>query len=174
MIATRHPDFGAESGTTLVETVVASALLLVVATGLLSTIPVATAITENHGHLGARTTEYAQDKMEQLLVLAYADTTSDTRVFPATPTGGTGLGVGGSSDPAAPATGYVDYLDANGNLLTVTGNTAPNGWFYKRVWAVSTPSTNLKQVTVSVTVASSIGGALMPRSTLVALKTFPF
>ena len=30
--------------------------------------------TENQGHLAARTTEYAQDKMEQLLVLAYGDT----------------------------------------------------------------------------------------------------
>ena len=174
MTATGHPGFGPESGTTLVETVVASALFLVVATGLLSTIPVATAITENQGHLGARTTEYAQDKMEQLLVLAYGDTTSDTRVFPATATGGTGLAVGGSSDPAAPVAGYVDYLDANGNLLAASGSTPPNGWLYKRVWAISTPVANLKQVTVNTTAASSIGGALMPRSTLVALKTFPF
>ena len=32
-------------------------------------------------------------------------------------------------------------------VLTVNGVTQPAGWFYKRVWAVSSPSVNLKQVT---------------------------
>src|SRR5437870_6861574 len=112
-----------QAGSTLIETVVASALLLVVLIGLLGAVPMAVAITENQGHLAARTTEYAQDKMEQLLALAYGDTTSDTRVFPATNAGGTGLAVGGSSDPNAPVTGYVDYLDQNGNLLASVGTT---------------------------------------------------
>ena len=42
--------------------------------------------------------EYAQDKLEQLLALPYADATSDTRTFPAVGTGGSGLAVGGSYD----------------------------------------------------------------------------
>ena len=57
----------AERGTTLIETTIASAILLVVMVGLLSMAALATTYTENHGHLEARTTEYAQDKMEQLL-----------------------------------------------------------------------------------------------------------
>jgi hypothetical protein len=134
----------------------------------------AVAITENQGHLAARTTEYAQDKMEQLLALAYGDTTSDTRVFPATATNGTGLGIGGSSDPNAPVDKYVDYLDQNGNLLPSANGAPPAGWFYKRVWNISSPSANLKLITVTVTVASSIGRMLVPKSTVAALKTFPF
>lgn len=164
----------AESGSSLIETVVATAILLVVLGGVASMGIVAMTTTENQGHLGARTTEYAQDKMEQLLVLAYGDTTSDTRVFPATNAGGTGLAVGGSSTPSSPAANYVDYLDQNGNLLAAVGVTAPAGWFYKRVWQITNPSTNLKQVTVTVIVAASLGRQQPPQSTVTALKTFPF
>ena len=135
---------------------------------------VAMTTTENQGHLSARSTEYAQDKMEQLLVLAYGDTTSDTRVFPATNSGGTGLAVGGNSSPSGPVAGYVDFLDQNGNLLVANGAAAPAGWFYKRVWQVTLPSVNLKQITVTVIVASALGRTEPPRSTVVALKTFPF
>ena len=60
-------------------------------TGLLSMAALATIYTENHGHLEARTTEYAQDKMEQLLALVYTDAVTNTVVFPAATTGGTGL-----------------------------------------------------------------------------------
>lgn len=152
----------------------ATTLLLVAMIGLLSMSTIATNITENQGHLAARTTEYAQDKMEQLLALSYGDSTSDTRVFPALNSGGTGLAVGGSADPSAPVAGYVDYLDPSGNLLASVGTTAPAGWFYKRVWEISAPSANLKQITATSIVASSFGGSMLPRSTVVALKTLSF
>ena len=112
--------------------------------------------------------------MEQLLALAYGDTTSNTAVFPAASSGGTGLAIGGSADPAAPAAGYVDWLDGNGNLLPSSGTTAPAGWFYQRVWQTTLASTNLKQITVTTTVASSVARAQIPRSGVTALKTFPF
>ena len=170
--------FTSETGTTLIETSVAAAILLVVMAGLLSMASFATSITENQGHLAARTTEYAQDKMEQLLALAYGDAVSDTTFFPAAAAGGTGLTVGGSSDPSAPVTGYVDYLDQSGNLLCSVAapctSTPKTGWFYKRVWQISSPSTNLKQVTVTAIVATSVAKAIQPRSTVVALKTSPF
>ena len=163
-----------DRGTTLIETVIALGILLVAMAGLLSMAVIATSLTENQGRLGARTTEYAQDKLEQLLALSYADVASNTAVFPAATSGGTGLAIGGSSSPAAPAAGYVDWIDAGGTLLTSSGATAPAGWFYERVWAVTNPSTNLKQITVTVIVASSVGGAQIPQSTVTALKTFPF
>ena len=162
-----------EAGVSLIETLIAMALLLVSIAGLGSLGIVGLTTTENQGHLAARATEYAQDKMEQLLVLAYGDTTSDTRVFPATSTGGTGLAIGGSANPAAPTAGYVDYLDQNGNLLP-TGASAPAAWFYVRVWSISSPSTNLKQISVTATVASSLGRQQTPSSTVTVLKTFPF
>lgn len=169
------PDLKTTAGFSLLETVFALSLLLVVAVGLLPLGMIATTTTENQGHLMARTTEYAQDKLEQLLALTFGDATSDTRVFPATDTGGSGLAVGGSADPAAPITPYVDYLDINGTLLPAPGGAAPPTWYYKRVWQVTSPSAGLKQVTVTATVRTAVGSmGRIPRSTVTSLKTFPF
>jgi hypothetical protein len=162
-----------ERGTTLIETAIASAILLVVMVGLLSMVALATTYTENHGHLEARTTEYAQDKMEQLLALAYTDSVSNTVVFPAATSGGTGLAVAGSIDTAAPVNGYVDWLAYDGGLLG-GGTTGPANWFYQRVWQVSAPSAGIKQVAVTVRVRTSVGRALIPKSTVVALKASSF
>ena len=146
-----------EDGTTLIETAIACGILVVVMTGLMGMAALATSITENEGHLSARTTEYAVDKMEQLLELTYGDVQSDTTVFPSVNNGGTGLAVGGSSNPIAPVVGFTDYLDESGNVLCTAANPCgaapPATWFYKRVWEVSTPSANLKQITVTATVS---------------------
>jgi Tfp pilus assembly protein PilV len=162
-----------EAGVTLIETTIAAAILLVAMLGLLSMGSLATIFTENHGHLEARTTEYAQDKMEQLLALAYSDSTSNTVVFPAAATGGTGLAVGGSINPSAPVNGYVDWLGADGGLLG-GGTTAPSTWQYQRVWQVTAPSAGLKQITVVARVRTSVGNALQPKSTVVAMKSSLF
>jgi hypothetical protein len=166
-------DLSSERGTTLVETAIASAILLVVMAGLLSMAALATTYTENHGHLEARATEYAQDKMEQLLALAYSDTASNTVLFPAASSGGTGLAFGGSLDTAAPANGYVDWLANDGGLLG-GGTAGPANWFYERAWQVTIPASGVKQVVVTVRVRTSVGGAMTPRSTVVALKTSSF
>jgi hypothetical protein len=168
-------------GSSMVETIVATALLLVVVGGLGSMGVVGMMTTENQGHLAARTTEYAQDKMEQLLVLAWGDEDSDTRVFPAAELGGTGLKFGGSSNPDAPTAGYADYLTKDGNLVAGVAGAPPADWYYKRVWAVTKPLNaagaelaNIKQIVVTVTVKSSLGQAMPAKSTVAALKTFPF
>ena len=163
-----------DSGTTLVETIIALTVLIVAIVGLLGMVTLTAKLTEDQGHLAARATEYAQDKMEQLLALKYGDFTSNTAVFPATAAGGTGLAIGGSSNANAPEAGYVDWLDVNGDLLVSSGVTAPANWFYKRVWQVSTPSANLKQVTVTTTVRFSMSRTELPTATVTALKTFPF
>jgi len=166
----RHSD----GGSSFAETMVATVLLLVVIGGLGSMGVVGMMTTENQGHLAARTTEYAQDKMEQLLVLAWGDDSSDTRVFPAADAGGTGLAVGGNSDPTSAVAGYADYLDKSGTLVAGVSGAEPADWYYKRVWAVSIPETNLKQIVVTVTVKSSLGQAMPVKSTVTALKAFPF
>jgi hypothetical protein len=160
---------------------IAIGILTVVMIGLLGMAALATALTENQGHLNARTTEYAQDKMEQLFALAFSDGATNTTVFPAQNTGGTGLGgvmaaaaVAGSSDPATAASGYVDWLAENGDLLTSTGTTPPAGWYYKRVWQITAVSTTLKQITVTASVRTSFARAILPKSTVTALKTSPF
>ena len=182
-----------QAGLSLIEMMISLAVLLIVAVGVMGLGALAMMSTENQGHLTARTAEYAQDKMEQLLALKYCDASSDTTVLPATTFGGQGLagcpapivtpatgtsGVGGSADPSAPVAGYVDYLDISGNLLpTGAGGAAPAGWEYIRVWQVSlaNATNTVKQITVTVKVSREVGknGAL-PQSTLVCLKTYPF
>jgi len=162
------------AGLSLIETVIATAILLVVLCGLMSAMSMAAVLTENEGHLSARAAEYAQDKMEQLLALSYSDTTSDTTQIPTTTANGVGLTPGGSQDPNAPAAKYVDYLDSDGKpLCPCSGTTAPSSWFYKRVWEIATPAgtTNLKQITVTAIVARSIGNKVIPRATVAALRS---
>src|SRR5881296_1300752 len=85
-----------QAGISLIETTMALGLLLVVSAGILGLGAIALSTTENQGHLAARTAEYAQDKMEQLLALDTCDGTppgsgTDTTVFPAVSGGGMGL-----------------------------------------------------------------------------------
>jgi prepilin-type N-terminal cleavage/methylation domain-containing protein len=177
-------------GMSLLEVLIALTVLVIVSAGVMSVAAIAVVTTENQGHLQSRAAEYAQDKMEQLISLAYGDgdggtgTGTDTTVFPACAppacTTGTGLAVGGSSDPTAPVStpgnGYVDYLDKAGNPTTTSG-----AWFYIRVWKIDQPTgtTNLKRITVSAQVRSTVGGTgsgagALPSATVVSLKTYPF
>ena len=152
---------------------IALGILAIVAAGVLPLGVIAAKSTENYGHLNARTTEYAQDKVEQLMALAYGDSTTDTRSFPAPAAGGSGLTVGGSVNTAAPVVLYVDYLDVNGTVLA--GN-PPASWYYMRAWQIAQVRANLKQITVITRVnALSLGGpGLVPQSTVSVLKTSPF
>ena len=164
-----------QDGFTLLETVFALGILLIVAAGVMPLGLIAVKATENQGHLAARTTEYAQDKLEQLMALSFGDTVTDTREFPAKDTNGSGLTIGGSSDPDAPVAKYADYLDIDGNLLKDAKDESTD-WMYKRVWEVANPvagNVNLKQITVTaiVRVASQGGIGDLPRSTVTAFKT---
>jgi hypothetical protein len=171
-----------EQGSSLVEVLVATALLMTLMAGLMGMAGLAISTTENQGHLAARTTEYAQDKMEQLLALAYGDAVSDTRTFPASSSGGSGLAAGGSYNVDSPVALYVDYLDEDGNLCGSTGakcvapvgTTAPDNWYYKRVWKIEVIATNLKQITVASATSRGFGGAVRSTSYLTVLKTSPF
>jgi hypothetical protein len=169
-----HKTFKAESqaGITVLETMIALTILLVALVGIMGLVSLSMTTTEDQGHLMARCTEYAQDKMEQLNSLSYGDSITDTTVFPAASSGGTGLTIGGSSDPTNPTASYVDYLNVNGDLTT-----SQSQWYYIRVWKVEAPAgtTNLKQITVTAMVsprAGAKGQAL--QSTVVSLKSSPF
>ena len=167
-----------ESGVTLIETMIAVMLLMLMGAGMTAVFGFCTGINKSQGELSTRTTELAQDKMEQLLALGFSDAASNTTVFPTTASGGAGLG--GSMAPSttvggitkgSPVTNYVDYTDAYGALLTTS-----TGAFFTRQWSISTPAganpANLKTVTVVVYASTTAGGVgSSPSSTLVCMKT---
>ncbi len=162
-----------QAGFSLVETMIALGLLLVVSAGVMGVGAIALSTTENQGHLAARTAEYAQDKMEQLLAIRYGDICTDTTVFPAVFNCGvgTGLTAGGNLSTTAPQAGYVDYLDVSGNPVAAAAN-----WQYIRVWQITENAAgNLKTISVLSQVQSGVGQTgLLPQSTVVALKSSPF
>lgn len=160
-----------QAGISLIETMIALALLLVAAAGIMTMATVAMSTTENQGHLAARTAEYAQDKMEQLLALQYLDTKTDTTVFPSTITGaGTGLQVGGGLNPNAPVAGYSDYVDKSGNPVPAGAN-----WQYIRVWQITQAAPNLIQISVLTQVRYGVGQTgILPQSTVTCMKSSPF
>lgn len=161
-----------QSGISLVETMIALCLLLVAAAGIMSMAAVAMSTTETQGHLAARTAEYAQDKMEQLLALQYPDTQTDTTVFPSAITGaGTGLTPGGGLNAQAPVVGYSDYVDKSGNPVPAGAN-----WQYVRVWQITANAAgSMKTITVLTQVRYSVGqSGVLPRTTITCLKSSPF
>ncbi len=168
-----------ERGFLLLETMVGMLILLVVSAGVMPLSVVARRLSERQGHLVPRASEYAQDKLEQLMALSFGDTVTDTRTFPAGAAGGSGLTPGGSADPAAPVLLYVDYLTGDGVLIDSPDGTPPDGWFYQRLWrveelgaadvsncpvAVSANQICLKRVTVTAIVRQAAGGGARCRA----------
>src|ERR1051326_6786481 len=88
---------GSERGVTILEVLIASVMLVVVAIGFLGLFLMSVSPNKSQGEIMMRTTEYSQDKMEQLLALQYSDPASDTLSFPTASSGGSGLAVGGST-----------------------------------------------------------------------------
>jgi len=173
-----------EAGISLIETMIALGILMIISLGILTMAIVSMTTTENQGHLAARTTEYAQDKMEQLLGLQFTDgqagaglgtdtTSIDTVNNTYTlGTGGNGLLAGGSLTTRTNA--YVDYLDANGNPLG-GGSTQPGNAYYIRTWQITDTSSSLKTISVRVAAVSGVNTRnAAPTSTVTALKSSPF
>jgi Tfp pilus assembly protein PilV len=157
-----------ERGTTLIETMIACLILLIVVVGLLNLFTVAMTTNKQQGDLATRTTEYAQDKMEQLMALNFVDSITNTTVYPIAPTGGTGLTPGGSVPQytpfvaVAPVANYADYLDDTGSQLTAAQLAAGANFSYVRQWQIDLSSPTLKKITVAVT--SNVPGVVQGQS----------
>jgi len=155
-----------ESGVTLIESMLAAVILLVGVIAIMRLMAVAVGQNLSQGDVQTRVSEYCEDKMEQLMALSYSDVSSNTTVFPPTTTGGVGLTPGGNSSLSSPVSGYSDYLDISGNLLSNS-----TGAYYQRVWSISqNAGGNLKTITVTVGITDNTLVAA-PTTTLVCLKT---
>lgn len=178
-----------ESGFSLVETLVATALL---ATAIASSAQLFALATRSN--LAAQrtsfTTTLAGEKMEQLRGLAWGydeiglpinDYESNTAVDPAEGGGGTGLSQSPDNALSANVDGYVDYLNRYGDSLG-GGADVPEGTVYVRRWSIEPLPTNPNNTLILQVLVFSLGdrvddgdGAVLDRvrdeARLVSVKT---
>ena len=185
-----------QAGFTLIETMFACFILLACSIGILSLFTISAVKNSNRGEDATRTTEYAQDKMEQLMSLQWQDTTSDTvrhiigtgpnYTFPClnlsmqTTCTGTGLTVGGDANPSdTPVTKYADYITQNPTDLSWISSDSATGANFVRQWQIALDSTGkVKIITVSVTSLKAMAASssklldgVAPTTTLISQKT---
>lgn len=166
-----------ERGISLLETVVAAALMIIGIGGVMSLFTVAASKNMSQGTQASRCTEYAQDKMEQLMALSFSatltDTTSDTTQIPTAPTGGYGLTPGGSIYPNAPTSGYVDYVTEGTGTGSAIFSTQQTTSAFVRQWSIVQNASDSNILTITVTVKSlqAVNTGAAPLTTLVSMKT---
>ena len=138
------------AGFSLVEVMVAATILAVALTSLAQLFAMATK-SNSIARNGTFTQILAEQKMEQLrsltwgfdtLGLPVSDTTTDTAKSPMGVNGGTGLAPSPNNTLQTVTDGYVDYLDAQGNVLGDGGTVVPGNTAYIRRWYVEPLPTN--------------------------------
>ena len=157
-----------QQGFTLLEMLFATVILTIAVAGVFALFGSSMMLSSSQGDHGTRTTEYAQDKMEQLMTLTFSDASSDPTQYPTASSGGVGLTAGGSVNPASPATGYVDYIAADGTPSHSSTNAA-----YIREWLIADDSNTphqIKTITVMVQKIAEANGVILPSTTLVSQK----
>ena len=153
-------------GFSLIEVLIALALLCVAVLGVLQLVALAVSAT-NVARVQGLTVALASARLEQLRALTFdfdelgsPATDVNTNLSSATPgPAGNGLTPGGSLDSSV--SGYVDHLDHVGQWVG-NGARPPADAAYTRRWAIapSTPAANVLVVEVAVfPVAGPAGGA---------------
>jgi type II secretory pathway pseudopilin PulG len=168
-----------EPGFSLVETIVATALLATAVVTLAQLFGVAV-----RRNVASRQTTHATilaaQKIEELRALTWGDLTTDTAAPVETPDGGTGLSVSPDGVLQGNTAGWVDYVDQFGRKLG-GGRTPLRNAVYIRRWAVQPlpadpDNTLIIQVLVtqrgtSGTVSDSTGPRLPEQARLVTART---
>jgi len=147
-------------GFSLLEVLVATAIMVVAAAGLAQSFAIA-----SRANRSARATTMAallaQQKMEQLRGLAWS-------VDPfGVPLGDAALGASPPGSLDANTAGYCDFVDASGNALG-GGTTPPSGAIYVRRWSIDPLPANPGTLVLNVSVARLPGGAAQPDDVRIA------
>jgi len=169
-----------ERGISLLETLIAAVVLIIGIGGVMSLFAVAASKNMSQGTQASRCTEYAQDKMEQLMALQFSDAASDTRYIITAASGGSGLSSGGVAYPGTPPDKYFDYVsEVPGSGAAIS--TSSSGASYLRQWTIVQSATDNNILTITVWVKSlqsvdngGVSGSatsLAPMTTLVSVKT---
>lgn len=157
-----------ESGFTLIESLIASAVLIATLAGLtylfLQAAQLAAQARRAPVALAA-----ASSKLDQLLALAwtydvaglpFSDVSSDTSRDPPASGGGTGLLVSPADSLSRPTPGFVDYVNERGRSL---GSTPAPGAIFTRRWRVRPwPAASSDALLLRVCVVRMAGGDIDP------------
>ena len=131
-------------GFSLIEVLVASSILVAAVVSLAELGAISTRANTSAGRTSTAWL-IAEAKMEQLRSLQWGfdadggrltDTSTDTATMPESATGGVGLSPSPSGALASNTTGYVDYLNAYGDVLGGSSSTPPTGTVYIRRWSI--------------------------------------
>jgi hypothetical protein len=138
----------AETGSSLIEVLVATVILMTGVMGMAQLLTVST-VSNTTSRSDTFSTVLAEQKLEQLRSLAYgfdmnglpvSDVETDTSVSPETQ-GGTGLQPSPGSALQANTPGFVDHVDGHGAIVG-NGAQAPADAVYTRRWSVEPLPTN--------------------------------
>lgn len=153
-----------DSGFTLIESIVASAVLIATLAGLTYLFLQGAQIAAQ-GRRAPVALAAASSKLDQLLALAWtydasgaplSDLSSDTSRDPPAPGGGTGLSSSPVDSLSRPAAGFVDYLNARGRSV---GSTPAAEALFTRRWRIRPwPAASADALLLRVCVVR-IGGA---------------
>jgi prepilin-type N-terminal cleavage/methylation domain-containing protein len=146
-IASKNRKRRRESGFSLLEMLIASAVLLIGITGVTALFAVALSRTSTYGDQATRTAEYAQDEMEALLGSSFTSLTAGDGMTTLT-------------------SGFYDYILPDG-----TKTTDSTGAIYMRRWKIADTTSSLKTITVKVTCLSN---PLAPSAVLVSQRAVYF
>jgi hypothetical protein len=144
----QHSSVNVETGSTLIEVLVATTILL---TGVMMMAQLLTVSTISNTAAKSDTfaAVLAEQKLEQLRALAYgfdvaglpvSDVDTDTSVSPEAP-GGTGLQPSPGNALQANTPGFVDHVDGHGQLVG-NGAQAPAAAVFTRRWSIEPLPTN--------------------------------
>ncbi|MBI3658527.1 MAG: prepilin-type N-terminal cleavage/methylation domain-containing protein [Acidobacteria bacterium] len=159
-----------QSGLTLIETMVSCLILTVVVLFMAQLFGLVIVMNKNNGSDATKAVVVAQAKLEELAILSFSDTTSDTAVDPPASTGGAGLAGGGSLTTRTAH--YIDFVDVNGAKVTVPNDlSTPSTAAYVRLWQIVDDSATLKRILVSATSVRSFQNGAAPSTTLVTYKS---
>ena len=170
-------------GVSMVETMIAILVAFVVMSSVGAVVFSTMVANKNQGTEVTRMTALAQEKVEQLVRLGYADTTTNTTLI--TDSGwAIGLTASAATDlnqladcPAGGTAnvGYVDFLDNEGQPLSGDCATAvAAGFGYQRRWKITnvTGVTGLKQISVVVYAPNAVrAGGATPSVSMTTLKS---
>jgi prepilin-type N-terminal cleavage/methylation domain-containing protein len=162
-----HGNLKDEKGMTLVEVMIAILILLSGLLVMAQVMAFSVIASKTTGRDAGKTTAAARDKMEELMGLPFADTTTNVTVAAPFPATGVGLTAGGSVYPADPVNGYSDYVNPGGVRMASTSADCT------RQWQIINTSATLKTIIVSVRSNKSFKFGSAPSTTLITQKASP-